>query len=192
MKTDAIGQLVRKSIAAGVMIAAGCIVNIKLGGVAGAVLFSAGLVSVIALRLSLYTGQIGYISSWRQAPALALTLSLNLWVAWLCGALHLLISGTPYDVAARIGTLPGEFWQAVLCGALMYAAVEGCRALHSLTPAVLCVAVFVASGAEHCVADAFYAGASTGGIQCVIWLAVVVVGNTVGAVGLRMLAREKV
>ena len=39
----------------------GCVVNLRVGGVAGACLFSFGLLAVLHYRLKLYTGTAGFI-----------------------------------------------------------------------------------------------------------------------------------
>ena len=47
-----------RSLAAGVLISMGCIVFLKLGGVAGAVMFSAGLWFVVNFDAELFTGRV--------------------------------------------------------------------------------------------------------------------------------------
>lgn len=49
-----------KSILAGIAIAIGAYINLKLGGIAGAILFSVGLFLVCNFGLKLYTGRVGY------------------------------------------------------------------------------------------------------------------------------------
>ena len=49
-----------KSILAGIAIAIGAYINLKIGGIAGAVLFSVGLFLVCNFGLNLYTGKVGY------------------------------------------------------------------------------------------------------------------------------------
>ena len=49
-----------KSILAGIAIGIGSYVNLRLGGIAGAFLFSVGLFLVCHFRLNLYTGKVGY------------------------------------------------------------------------------------------------------------------------------------
>ena len=49
------------AILAGLCISIGCTVNMKVGGVAGAVLFAFGLTTVVYYGLKLYTGTAGFI-----------------------------------------------------------------------------------------------------------------------------------
>ena len=49
------------AILAGVCISIGCVVNLRVGGVAGAVLFAFGLTTVVYYGLKLYTGTAGFI-----------------------------------------------------------------------------------------------------------------------------------
>lgn len=49
------------SILAGICISIGCVVNLRVGGVAGAVLFAFGLTTVVYYGLKLYTGTAGFI-----------------------------------------------------------------------------------------------------------------------------------
>ena len=44
------------AILAGICISIGCVVNLRVGGVAGAVLFAFGLTTVVYYGLKLYTG----------------------------------------------------------------------------------------------------------------------------------------
>ena len=47
-------------IIAGILIALGATANLMLGGVAGAIFFSFGLLTLCALEAKLYTGKIAY------------------------------------------------------------------------------------------------------------------------------------
>ena len=49
------------AILAGICISIGCVVNLRVGGVAGAVLFAFGLTTVVYYGLKLYTGTAGFI-----------------------------------------------------------------------------------------------------------------------------------
>ena len=58
-----------KSILAGIAIAIGAYINLKLGGIAGAVFFSVGLYLVCNFGLNLYTGKVGYTGMAQNFPA---------------------------------------------------------------------------------------------------------------------------
>ena len=53
--------ILRSAILAGLCISIGCVVNLRVGGVAGAVLFAFGLLAVVHYKLKLYTGTAGFI-----------------------------------------------------------------------------------------------------------------------------------
>ena len=53
--------ILRSALLAGLCISIGCVVNLRVGGVAGAVLFAFGLLAVVHYKLKLYTGTAGFI-----------------------------------------------------------------------------------------------------------------------------------
>ena len=59
-----------KSILAGIAIAIGAYINLKIGGIAGAILFSVGLFLVCNFGLNLYTGKVGYTGIIKNLPIL--------------------------------------------------------------------------------------------------------------------------
>ena len=54
-------SILRSAIIAGLCISIGCVVNLRVGGVAGAALFAFGLLAVVHYKLKLYTGTAGFI-----------------------------------------------------------------------------------------------------------------------------------
>ena len=61
------------SVFAGLMIGIAGLVYLRVGGLAGAVLFAFGLLSVVMCGAQLYTGKAGYLAyreSWRLVPML--------------------------------------------------------------------------------------------------------------------------
>ena len=56
-------KIIPLAILAGICISIGCVVNLRVGGVAGAVLFAFGLTTVVYYGLKLYTGTAGFIPS---------------------------------------------------------------------------------------------------------------------------------
>ena len=51
------------SILAGIMISLGCIINLQVGGIVGALLFSIGLITILMFNFDLFTGRAGLIPS---------------------------------------------------------------------------------------------------------------------------------
>ncbi len=73
------------------------------------------------------------------------------------------------------------------CGALIYLAVELYRRTKNFIPVIICVMAFILSGTEHCIADAFYLGASQLSWKAFGYLWLAVAGNSIGAVALHWL-----
>ena len=101
--------------------------------------------------------------------------------------------------SACAGKLAREWWQtlvrAIFCGILMYTAVAIYKEKGSPLGIFFCVPVFILSGFEHSIADMFYFFcARMFSLEVFVFLALVVVGNSVGGMfipALRMLAEEK-
>ena len=60
-KLELFRDILLLAILAGICISIGCVVNLRVGGVAGAVLFAFGLTTVVYYGLKLYTGTAGFI-----------------------------------------------------------------------------------------------------------------------------------
>lgn len=149
------------AILAGLCISIGCVVNLRVGGVAGAVLFAFGLTTVVYYGLKLYTGTAGFIRAHGDWPMLATVLLGNI-VGCLLTALCLryaqpdIIEPASKILEGRLakGALPCGIL-AVGCGFIMTTAVEFARQGKMLT-LLLGVPVFILCGFTHSIADAFY------------------------------------
>lgn len=185
-----IAKLFVRSTAAGAAIGLGGYAALLAdGGLVGATLFSVGLIIVLACGLPLYTGRVGRASSWnlKEPVVLAGNFVGAAFVAELCrvatsaeGAAF----ADCFETRAAIGAGP-FFVESILCGALVWAAVESYRETTSFVPVVFCVATFVFCGFEHCVADAFYLSIANPFATFANdgkYLALAVVGNATGAV----------
>lgn len=188
-------RLAAGSIAGGVMIGIGGSVYLSCANAyVGAVFFCVALLSICALGLKLYTGAIGYLAlpSRLAKPYVAypLILSGNLAGVLLCAA-AVKLGGLTIGVRAaeicaqKLKKTPVQaLFLAVLCGILMYVAVEVWRSAGSALGILFCVPVFILSGFEHSVADAFYfaaAGMLWEGGSVPLFLLMAVVGNSLGA-----------
>ena len=185
------------SFLAGVMIAIGGSVYLSVENkVAGALLFSVGLFTILMFRLHLYTGKICYVVSgegkWHtRVTEVLLTLLGNTVGAGMTGLLlsYKLMEKAALPLALKKLEIPlgYVFVYAVFCGILIYVAVEAFRrvqegALKS-TIVFLCVSVFILSGFEHSIADIFYFFAARSlDMPSILFLLVVVLGNTVGGI----------
>lgn len=160
-------KLLRSSILAGIAIGiagfgflASGIQSELYGSLAGAVLFSFGLLTVVGYKLKLYTGTAGFIQK-NEIADLFLILLGNI-VGCLCVALLSRVSPlgiqdkaqSLLELRLRTGALNCGLL-AIGCGFIMTTAVQFARQKHYL-PLLFGVPLFIVCGFPHCVADAFY------------------------------------
>lgn len=153
----------RKSILAGIFISIGGIVNLKVGGVVGAILFSFGLLSVIYYGLPLYTGKAGFCQNIKDLKKLPLILLGNVVGTAILGILvnnfiPEIITNAQNIVSSRITTsIPRAFFLSFLCGFIMTTVVTFARRKdQKIIPLLYGIPLFILSGFWHSIADAFY------------------------------------
>lgn len=160
-------KLLRSSIFAGIAIgAAGFgflasgVQSEAYGSLAGAVLFSFGLLTVVGYKLKLYTGTAGFIRR-NEVGQLLLILSGNI-IGCLFAALLSRVSPLGIQEAAQnileLRLRTGAVRCGLLgigCGFIMTTAVQFARQKQYL-PLLFGVPLFIVCGFTHCVADAFY------------------------------------
>lgn len=158
---DLIRNIFPPAILAGICISIGCVVNLRVGGVAGAVLFAFGLTTVVYYGLKLYTGTAGFIRRQGDWGMLVVVLLGNivgcLLTTWLIAyAQPDCIEPAAKILAGRLAKGPlACFLLAIGCGFIMTTAVEFARK-GKVLPLVLGVPVFILCGFAHSIADAFY------------------------------------
>ena len=161
MMTTMMRKIIPLAILAGICISIGCVVNLRVGGVAGAVLFAFGLTTVVYYGLKLYTGTAGFIRMKGDWTMLCLVLLGNiigcLLSAWLIAyAQPDCIEPASKILAGRLAKGPlACFLLAIGCGFIMTTAVEFARK-GKMLPLLLGVPVFILCGFAHSIADAFY------------------------------------
>ena len=137
------------------------LVNLRVGGVAGAVLFAFGLTTVVYYGLKLYTGTAGFIRRKGDWTMLGVVLLGNivgcLLSAWMIAyAQPDCIEPASKILAGRLAKGPWAcFLLAIGCGFIMTTAVEFARK-GKMLPLILGVPVFILCGFAHSIADAFY------------------------------------
>ncbi len=166
MKRDfSLARLLGGAVLAGISISIGCVVYLRVGGVAGAVLFAFGLLACVHFRLPLYTGTAGFVMNMADLKRLGLILLGNiagcLGMAAAMNGCHEGIMEAAGAITAKRGML--DWWQVVvlaaLCGYMMTTAVKFGREKLFL-PLLFAVPVFILCGFIHSIADAFYICAS--------------------------------
>ena len=172
----------RKSAAAGILICMGCIVNLKAGGgIAGAVLFSAGLWFVVNFDAELFTGRVTR-NDYDPLQKLIM-LAMNIAGAAACGVLAGVFFPEAKEAAQNIVAGYADpvrtLWQSVMCGICMYLATTKVNDGSRLPFVVYGVVLFILSGYGHSIALAGYAAVAQGIAWWVIPLAAV--GNAAGS-----------
>ena len=154
------------SIIAGMMIAIGGTIFLTIGGLEGALLFSMGLLTILCLKLELFTGKAGLLATKEIKPRKL----LEIWIGNFLGTgiIAFLLITTPKGIflaeeASKIVAirLANGFFvnliYGILCGLLMFMAVKTWQ-LTNGNPiyAMMPVAIFIICGFNHCIADMFY------------------------------------
>lgn len=188
------------AILAGLCISIGCVVNLRVGGVAGAVLFAFGLTTVVYYGLKLYTGTAGFIRRHGDWPMLFTVLLGNI-AGCALSALAIYHSKpdciTPATAIVDSRMETGAVACGILavgCGFIMTTAVQFARQ-GKMLPLLFGVPVFILCGFTHSIADAFYfllaSCASLPAVDIAVIYVAEVVGNFIGCNLYRWMIREK-
>ena len=198
---------VKKSILSGIMIAFGCSVYLSCvdKGLVwfGSFLFSAGLFTICEYGFNLYTGKVGYIAlrfkDLKYIRLVFLILLFNLLTTFLLGILIGKNFEVIRNVALNIYSLKFKmplwklFLSGVLCGILMYLAVDTWKR-GSKIGCFIYVPVFILCGFDHSIANSFYNGAAlaehTFTLQNLVIVLIVILGNAVGGMLVPILTRD--
>lgn len=150
------------AVLAGICISIGCVVYLRVGGVAGAVLFAFGLLACVHFKLPLYTGTAGFVMNKVDLANLGLILFGNLTGCLLMAvAMAYSLAGSIPEAATAITAKRALLSPlattllATMCGFIMTVAVKFGREGRFL-PLIFGVPVFILSGFIHSIADAFY------------------------------------
>lgn len=178
-------QTIKNSILAGLLIGLGVIINLKSEyRIAGALLFSFGLLTIINMGLALYTGKIGFVlSDFKNKMPVALTILLFNFIGISIVVLYTI--GNPEFVkliskaatAKFSKTIPTLFINGCFCGMLIHFAVKNKDTIIT----IFAVMIFILIGAEHCIADFpffLYNLSFISGIK----LLSIILGNSLGAI----------
>ena len=178
------------SILAGMMIAIGCTINLTIGGIAGALFFSMGLLTILTLKFELFTGKAGLLVTNEIKPGKL----FRIWFRNFIGtaALAFLLVFTPRGlvlaeeaskiVAIRIVNGPFvNLIYGIMCGMLMFMAVKTFTVSDG-NPiyAMLPVAIFILCGFNHCIADMFYLNMGAIKLKDYLVLIPTTIGNLIG------------
>ena len=179
--------IIRSILAALLICLGGAIYLACENKIVGSCLFSIGLISVIVLQADLFTGKIGYLNknNWLQ---IIIILLVNLLTAFLLGMLYQAVYGVQDLYLIKLEKPSYQiFLDSIICGILIYLAVEIYKRIKNIIPVIICVMSFILCGAEHSIADMFYFGASSMSWYGfgIIWL--IVLGNAIGSLSIHTL-----
>jgi formate/nitrite transporter FocA (FNT family) len=161
------------ALIAGFMIGLGCIIFLSIENkILGSLFFAVGLLTILLLKLNLFTGKAPYIC---QNDLKYCGFVGIVWIGNFIGAGFTafivrytrlsedLMTKCRLLVELKVtDSLTSLFILGILCGILMYVAVDTfnkhgqTKNFSSTILTLLCVCVFIISGYEHSVADMFY------------------------------------
>lgn len=170
------------SILAGICIGLGGYVNLVMGGIIGAVMFSFGLLSVVHYKYALYTGKAGFFNNVVEFTALFVIIIGNFIGCWSVSLIFAQYSSDLANAQAVVDTILNKsllevFILAIPCGFIMSTAVAFARKGQYL-PLLFGVPLFIVCGFRHSIADIFYYCAAMD-FKLEPWLCTVL-GNFVG------------
>ena len=179
-----------KAILAGFCISIGGIVYLSCTSqIVGAILFAIGLLIILLFRLKLFTGACGYFIESTKKFNYFLELII-IWIGNFLGAFVIAKAITLTRLTFNIDfvsikledTLISLFILGIGCGFLMYVGVDTFNhtTIGPLMP-VMCVAVFILAGFEHCIADMFYFSLYGISTDILIRLLIITSGNIIGS-----------
>lgn len=186
-----------KSIFAGIMIGIAGTAYLRVdNNIVGAFLFSIGLLVICMYGMNLYTGKIGYvlINKLNYIYELLITILGNFIGTFLVARLVLLtrfksVSDKAVDLVNLKfnDNLLSIFILAVLCGILMYIAVNNYKKINNeigkYSCIFMCVMVFILSGFEHSIANMYYISvANLLSLKSLLYILIMILGNSVGSI----------
>ena len=182
--SDRVLYIFKSAILAGIAIALGGFVYLTVGGVAGAILFSFGLLTVVNYKLHLFTGKSGYFNNREQLIQLFLFILvgnvIGCWITSLIATDAVIKTATALTISRLNAGYLTNFLMAIPCGFIMTTAVEFGNKGKFL-PLLFGVPLFILCGFRHSIADAFYYCCY--GIFShqlfIVWL-LIVLGNFIG------------
>lgn len=190
-KVSGVFNLIRLSVGASLLIGLGDYALLKLGEPIGPVLFSFGLLGVCVLGLNLFTGKCGFwfedkIALWK----LAVILVANLLAGYAFGVIFGMIDQSLMPAAEAKVAAWGFSWsfflKSVMCGVIMYLAVELFRRGTKLG-ILIGVPLFIFCGFQHSIANVITMGVALSFSWTILLCAL---GNFAGAIAAWALCRN--
>lgn len=191
------------AILAGFCIGIGGTVYLSLENkIVGSLLFACGLYAICTQGLYLFTGKVGYIVNRdvKYIIDVLITWLGNLIGTGLCAGAVLIsrIGLKIYMMASEVSLIKFNdnylslFSLGIMCGLLMYIAVDGYKKTNNPLILFVPVSVFILCGFEHCIADMFYFWASgVMNIKAIVVLLIITLGNSIGGILIALVQKMK-
>ena len=149
--------LIMKSLLAGILIGIGaCIYTKCTNQYLGAFLFSFGLLGVLNFEALLFTGKIGYFS-FKETKIKDEILK---YIEILCyNSIGIIIIGAltfNFESEIFINKLNQTFISSILCGVMMYLAVDLWKKNKNPLYVIMAIMIFILAGFDHCIANMYY------------------------------------
>lgn len=186
-----------KDILSGILISLGCYIYLKLGGIAGAILFAFGIITIVGLNISLYTGIAGTDNKFIDKMEV---LFMNIIGSIIGGILILLSDPNIHDTAYTLCINKMDtvwlmsFVKAILCGIIVDISVYLSKVKNSFIPLLIGIPLFILSGFNHSIADTVYfviGGLSEGyTLKFLIYYVLCITGNYIGCNFRRIFIKE--
>ena len=175
-------DLIKKSLAASLLIGLGNFALLKLGNPIGPIIFAFGLLGVCYLGLNLFTGKCGFLFENKlKLTDLLIILAINLVAGYLIGLLFRVADPSIIEAAtAKVATWDFSlafFVKSFLCGVIMYLAVKMYK-LGTPLGIIFGIPLFIFCGFQHCIANVITLGVAAG----FSWtLVLAILGNFAGS-----------
>lgn len=189
-------SLLIKSVLAGIMIAVGGTVFLSVDNkVIGAIFFAIGLFMIVVRSFNLYTGKVGYIFDNGPKYLIEVLIAIigNFIGTFLVGFIlkftriynEINIKAINLVNVKLCDNILSIFVLSVMCGLLMFLAVDGYKTINDSLGKYLAVflgvIVFILCGFEHSIANMYYFSvANVWNTQVFGYLGIMILGNAIG------------
>ncbi len=206
MKNEKV-SIILKAILAGMCIGIAGLVYLSVENhIIGALLFSFGLLVIVGRGYFLYTGKVGYLIPYNKGYLLVLGITLlgNMigiaviaYLFRLTGISEVVTAGSDLFALKIEHAWYETLALAIFCGMMMYIAVDSFKIakqdLVKVVVLIFAVMVFILAKFEHSIANMLYFFLSdTYTLKGVLYLLIMVFGNAIGSVMLRLLERKRI
>lgn len=184
-------DLIKKSIAAALLIALGNFALLKLGNPIGPIIFAFGLLGVCYLGLNLFTGKCGFLFENKlKITDLLIILAVNLAAGYLIGLLFRVADPSIIETATnKVSTWDFSlafFIKSFFCGVIMYLAVKMYK-LGTPLGIIFGIPLFIFCGFQHCIANVITMGVAANFSWSLI---LAVLGNFIGALAVSAITAD--